>query len=637
MTDYLLDFSDTGSDGTTTVSSGSGGGDVGVTVSTPTNDDGDYFKYRDGTLKSYNVEQPTSAIVTFDTEVSNVTFEIFDVDAGPGWDDKVTVVAKDAQGNIVPVEFSDLIAQHQVDGNTVEGGGNDSPGVEGSGAPDTVTVTVPGPIVSLEIIHDNGDSDSESGVVKISDISFDGASAALDGIVEGTGGADLIDASYTGDPEGDMIDNGDAVLPGEGPEDDIVIAGGGDDTVIAGAGDDEVYGGSGADEIYGGTGNDELYGGSGTAEDEGGGHDGHGAHDGHEGHGGGGKSGPDGGGHDDDGHSDHGHHEDGHGHGGDKGDKGDTIYGGDGNDSIYGEEGDDTLYGDAGNDLIDGGAGADDMSGGDGQDTFSGITAGDEVDGGSGGVDHDVLDLTGAAPEGGSLKVTITGPDSNGNGVDGTVTFFDENGDVTGTMDFEEIEEIVPCFTPGTRIATPKGERLVEELKVGDKIITRDNGIQEIRWLGAKPLEWKQLRSNPHLKPILIQAGSLGNGLPERDMLVSPNHRMLVANDKTSLYFEEREVLAAAKHLVNNTGIHNVESMGTTYYHFMFDRHEVVLSNGAWTESFQPGDYTLNAIGNAQRAEIHELFPELKTVEGVEGYQAARRTLKKHEALLLVK
>ena len=68
----------------------------------------------------------------------------------------------------------------------------------------------------------------------------------------------------------------------------------------------------------------------------------------------------------------------------------------------------------------------------------------------------------------------------------------------------------------------------------------------------------------------------------------------------------------------------------------MFDQHEVVLSNGAWSESFQPGDYTLDGIGKEQRDEILELFPELATQQGSEAYQAARRTLKKYEAALLL-
>ncbi|MBB5723075.1 hypothetical protein FHS72_002711, partial [Loktanella ponticola] len=214
----------------------------------------------------------------------------------------------------------------------------------------------------------------------------------------------------------------------------------------------------------------------------------------------------------------------------------------------------------------------------------------------------------------------------------GTVTFTDGS-----TMTFSEIENVIPCFTPGTLIATPKGERLVEELQVGDRIITRDNGIQEIAWMGHKPMSGQQLVQNPHLQPVLIKRGALGHGLPERDMMVSPNHRVLVSSDKTQLYFEESEVLAAAKHMVGAEGIHTVNVMQTTYIHFMFERHEVVLSNGAWTESFQPGDYSLKGIGNSQRNEIFDLFPELSTKSGLAGYQSARKALKKHETNLLLK
>jgi Ca2+-binding RTX toxin-like protein len=304
----------------------------------------------------------------------------------------------------------------------------------------------------------------------------------------------------------------------------------------------------------------------------------------------------------------------------------DYIEGNAGNDSIDGGKDDDELYGGSGNDVIEGGLGNDDQFGGTGSDLFLGGNGGDVVTGGedADNSDVDVLDLTGSGVD----TITYVAGDPEA----GTVTFLDGS-----TMTFSEIENVVPCFTPGTTIATPKGERLVEDLQEGDRIITRDNGIQEIRWVGRKEMSGKALVASPHLKPILVRAGSLGNGLPERDMLVSPNHRMLVASEKTQLYFEEREVLAAAKHLVGSEGIHAVDVMGTAYIHFMFDRHEVVLSNGAWTESFQPGDYTLKGIGNAQRNEIFELFPELSSKVGLAGYQSARRALKKHEAALLAK
>jgi hypothetical protein len=403
--------------------------------------------------------------------------------------------------------------------------------------------------ISYTIEDEEGLTDSAVHVITV-------AAGELDGTVEGTAGDDLIDGDYLGDPDGDMVDNNDAILPGDVGDDDLIYGFGGDDSILAGAGDDEVYGGDGNDTIVAAAGDDTVYGGDGD----------------------------------------------------------DSLEGGSGDDTIIGGTGEDEQYGGLGNDTFLGGNGGDVVVGGEDPD----------LDGDGESDDVDVLDLTGS----GVANIDYVAGDPEA----GTVTFLDGS-----TMTFSEIENVIPCFTPGTTIATPKGERLVEELREGDRIITRDNGIQEIRWVGRKEMSGKSLVANPHLKPILIRAGSLGNGLPERDMLVSPNHRMLVASEKTQLYFEEHEVLAAAKHLVGSEGIHAVDVMGTAYIHFMFDRHEVVRSNGAWTESFQPGDYSLKGIGNSQRNEIFELFPELQEKQGLEGYQSARRALKKHEAKLLVR
>jgi hypothetical protein len=183
-----------------------------------------------------------------------------------------------------------------------------------------------------------------------------------------------------------------------------------------------------------------------------------------------------------------------------------------------------------------------------------------------------------------------------------------------------------PCFTPGTMITTQRGECPVQHLVAGDRVITRDNGIQPVRWVGKTQMFLHDFQAEPHLLPVFIRKGSLGKGLPERDMMVSPNHRILVANERSTLCFSEREVLVAAKHLTTQ-GAHTVQSSGTTYIHFMCDRHEIVLADGIWTESFQPQDQSLKGIGNAQRLEIFELFPELKTAEGIAGYGAARQTV----------
>jgi len=413
--------------------------------------------------------------------------------------------------------------------------------------------------------------------------------AALDGIVEGTAGADRIDTAYTGDPEGDRIDAGDAVLPGAAPDDDYVLAGAGNDTVLAGRGDDEVYGEGGNDFIRGQGGRDLIDGGAGHDTLDGGSDD-------------------------------------------------DTILGAQGEDVLIGDAGadsldggadDDHLFGDIGDDTLIGGGGADTQLGGDDRDLFTGTTPDDQIDGGEGGIDYDTLDLR---DWGKAATNIIFDPNNPENGI---VEFLDAQGNIVGTLTFENIENIVPCFTPGTAIATPRGERAVEELSVGDRVVTRDNGIQEIRWVGRKTLDHGQLAAAEHLRPVLVTRGSLGQGLPERDMLVSPNHRFLAANERTMLYFEEHEVLVSAKHLIDNRAIRSVNALGVTYVHFMCDRHEVVLANGAWTESFQPGDHSLNGLGNAQRTEIYELFPELAEARGRKAYVSARRTLKRYEAMLL--
>ena len=198
------------------------------------------------------------------------------------------------------------------------------------------------------------------------------------------------------------------------------------------------------------------------------------------------------------------------------------------------------------------------------------------------------------------------------------------------------VKPVIACFTPGTKVATIKGEILVEHLIAGDKVVTRDNGIQEIRWAGKKKIDWRIMTAYPHLKPVLVRQGSLGDDLPERDLMISPNHRILVASERTALQFDEPEVLVAAKHLIGGMAVRSIDSIGTTYIHFLFDRHEVVLSDGIWTESFQPTDTSLKGFGNSQRAEIFEIFPDLQSAEGRDRFGAARKTLTKQEASVLI-
>ena len=110
-------------------------------------------------------------------------------------------------------------------------------------------------------------------------------------------------------------------------------------------------------------------------------------------------------------------------------------------------------------------------------------------------------------------------------------------------------------------------------------MIPRDNGFQEIAWVGSKTVSSLDFARDP--KPVFVKAGSLGNGLPERDMLLSPNHKVLLVDVNAELLFDDREVLVAAKHLVGKAGIQQADVAQTSYIHFRVERPEVVFSDRA--------------------------------------------------------
>ncbi len=494
-----------------------------------------------------------------------------------------------------------------------------------------------------------GDDSVLGGADNDSIIGSDGSDVVEDlggnNIIDTSGGSPLPDIGFPAygpfpdvPADSDPDDDRDFVTTGDGNDSittgddaDTIVSGGGNDTINSGIDDDEVDAGSGDDlvtigegndTVLGGDGNDTIYGGLGpsfpTSTDI---PDAPGT----------GPFGPE----------------------PVPGNGRDSIDGGRGNDLIYGEDDDDTLIGGLGadtldggidDDLLQGGVGQDDMIGGQGADTMEGgddrdffiinereDAFGDVVDGGTGGNDVDRLTLTGL----GRFEIVGETTDADGDSTSGTVNFLDDLGNIEGSLTFTEIERLVICFTPGTAIATPRGEVDVANLQVGDRVITRDNGVQEISWIGRKKLGAADLIADPKLRPVLIKKGSLGNNLPERDMMVSPNHRMLMANSQTQVLFDEREVLVASKYLVGQPGIFQLDTLGVEYVHVMFENHEVILGDGTWTESFQPGDHSLSGIDEEQRDEIFKLFPSLQNEKGRRAYSSARQSLKAHEAKML--
>ncbi|MEL7026731.1 MAG: hypothetical protein AAGO57_05815, partial [Pseudomonadota bacterium] len=116
-----------------------------------------YNGFQGGNLWVSGITSAATSTVTFTTPIKNAAFEIFDVDSnGVSYDDQVTILAFDVNGDPVDVIFSDLEAYHTQTGNTVEADGGTSTGVEGSGAPDSISVAFGGPVATIQVIFDNG-------------------------------------------------------------------------------------------------------------------------------------------------------------------------------------------------------------------------------------------------------------------------------------------------------------------------------------------------------------------------------------------------------------------------------------------------------------------------------------------------
>ncbi|MEL6999058.1 MAG: Hint domain-containing protein, partial [Pseudomonadota bacterium] len=192
------------------------------------------------------------------------------------------------------------------------------------------------------------------------------------------------------------------------------------------------------------------------------------------------------------------------------------------------------------------------------------------------------------------------------------------------------------CYTPGTLILTMRGEVAVEHLRIGDRLITADHGARKIlRVIRTR----HSFRDGPHKhKPIEIKSGSLGPGLPRQTLVVSPQHRVLLQGTAVETMFGAREVLALAKGL---TGLDHIRAMSgkrdVTYYSLLCERHEVILANGAWSESFYVGPTALSMLHRRSRADLEALFPAVRE-DPVSGYgPVARPVLTRAETESLVK
>jgi hypothetical protein len=187
-----------------------------------------------------------------------------------------------------------------------------------------------------------------------------------------------------------------------------------------------------------------------------------------------------------------------------------------------------------------------------------------------------------------------------------------------------------PCYCRGTLIRTDRGDKRVEKLKIGDKVMTKSGAPRPIKWIGKRSYGGRFIMGRKDILPICIRAGALDDNVPRRDLWISPHHAM---------YLEG--ALVEAKDLVNGVSVVRAEQIRTVeYFHVELDSHDVIIADGALSESFVDDD-SRGMFHNAH--EYRSLYPEAPLQPALycaprleEGYQvdAARRHIALRAGLL---
>lgn len=168
------------------------------------------------------------------------------------------------------------------------------------------------------------------------------------------------------------------------------------------------------------------------------------------------------------------------------------------------------------------------------------------------------------------------------------------------------------CIVRGTLITTDRGDVPVESLKPGCKVLTQDNGFQELVLAMSRIVEATGLHRNPKLYPVRITAGALGSGLPKRDLVVSRQHRIAVKSNIVKRMLGSETALVAAIRLTEMPGVYVDSAIECVeYFHLIFKKHEVIFAEGAPTESFLINSETKKTLSKAQWDELVSLFPEI--------------------------
>lgn len=167
------------------------------------------------------------------------------------------------------------------------------------------------------------------------------------------------------------------------------------------------------------------------------------------------------------------------------------------------------------------------------------------------------------------------------------------------------------CFAAGTPIETPTGPRRVETLRPGEIVTTADKGEMHVTWTGRREVLF--VRGDNRYRPVLFHAGSLGPDSPTADLVVSPDHQVVLHGPDVAELTGNTAALAPAGALTELRGVRQMlGKRRITYIHVMLENHAVLRAAGAEAESFYPTPDTLAALSDDQRSSVFAHVPALR-------------------------
>ncbi len=190
-------------------------------------------------------------------------------------------------------------------------------------------------------------------------------------------------------------------------------------------------------------------------------------------------------------------------------------------------------------------------------------------------------------------------------------------------------------------VETARGAVLARDLRLGDKLITRDKGLQPLRWFGESSVLYGDPNANnaatgqTRRGPVRIRAGAHGTNPDAGNLVVAPGQRLLVRNPVNELLFATDEVMVSAGDMTHLDGIDFVPRDVGRWVHLLLDSHELLRVNGVWMESFAPDMWSVRVAYPEEWHEITEAMPRLKYENTAANYVEARLSLDAREARLI--